>query len=384
MTTKPQAIVATTPEDVAKQFEFTAHGLRAKLIGDAPESIETKADYEAVKKALAVRRSLRGEIEATRTQLNELALAHQRAVNAYAKELKEIVVESEAPLKRLKDAEDDKRVAEKRAKEEAREAEIRAKREAEDARLRAEREAEERRLAEERARLEAEREAARAERERIEQEQRKERERIDAERRKLEEERHAEAERLRAEREKEEAAARAERERLAAERRAFEEEQARARAEQEARERAEQEKREQEARISSALALPNNDWEADGTGNFPACSLLLKADMDHPLVVARLATALSERKRREAEEEAVREQERQAELARRIEALKPDREKLAAWSEELLGLTGPDVQSEEAQEVVVDALRWIGRAREEIHDFLTRISEDNGKHSTEG
>jgi len=78
----------------------------------------------------------------------------------------------------------------------------------------------------------------------------------------------------------------------------------------------------------------------------------------------RLAAAeQAERRRlaavREAEEAAVREQERKAELARRLEACRPDREKLAAYASALRSVPVPGVTDEgarEALQVLVDNL----------------------------
>ena len=326
----------TTTAGPPVTYQFTVEELRSRLSVAIPTTIETAADRKAVREAIAVRRSLRGDIEAKRKELKAGALEYGRRVDSVARQLVAVVEETELPLKALKDADDERRAAEKRAKEEE-------ERQAREAEIRRQREAEEKRLAEERAQLEAERkrleaqrqaaeEAARKERERVEAEQRAEREKLEEERRRLEEAQRAEAERQRVEREKAEAEARAERERLEVERRELAE----------AKARAEREEAERQARI--------------------------RAEQE--------AKERAERERIEAEEAALREKERQAEHARRLEALRPDNEKLRAWSEELLAIRGPELRDEAAREVVADALSWIGRAREEIHDWLHRCGDE--------
>jgi len=337
----------TTDDTLSVVYQFTPSELRSRLASlpdgfdevaervaakeatpewlreQALKLLDTPASRRGVKEALAVRRSLRGDIEARRKELKAGALEYGRKVDSVAKELTGIVLETEAPLKALKAADDERREEEKRAKEEAerlaREEELRVAREAEEARLRAEREAEERRLSEERAKLEAERAAMAAEQSR------------------LKAEREAQEAAQRVEQERRDAEARAERERLEAERQALEEQ----------KRKAEREEAERQARI--------------------------RAETE--------AKERAERERRESEEAAVREKERQAELARRLEALRPDREKLAEWSDELASIAGPDLVDDAARDVVVDALKWIGRAREEIADFLqcTGAAKDGDK-----
>lgn len=68
------------------------------------------------------------------------------------------------------------------------------------------------------------------------------------------------------------------------------------------------------------------------------------------------AAAQAERDRLAAEEARVAAAERQAELARRLEALKPDAEKLWAFAASINTLTAPEVQSDEARQALDAAL----------------------------
>lgn len=70
----------------------------------------------------------------------------------------------------------------------------------------------------------------------------------------------------------------------------------------------------------------------------------------------REAREQAERDRLAAEEARVAETERQAELARRLEALKPDAEKLKAFAADINTLTPPDVHSDEARRMLGNTL----------------------------
>lgn len=194
-------------------YQYTVSELRSQLSQYSNARFDSPSEYRTGTKALAVCRSLRGEIEAKRKELKAGALEYGRRVDAVAKELLSVVTEVESPLKELKSAVDAEKERLKREAEEAAlralEEEARKKREAEEAVLRAEREAEEARLAEERRALEEERRA------------------IEEQRAKAAAEQAAAAEAARIEREKAAAEQRAAAEQLAEERRAVEAERAR-------------------------------------------------------------------------------------------------------------------------------------------------------------
>jgi DNA repair exonuclease SbcCD ATPase subunit len=323
----------TTTSTPPVVYQFTTDELRQKL-SEVPEGFEETVtaissgdidedqlreracellgpakSRQAIRAALAVRRTLRGDIEAKRKELKAGALEYGRKVDAVAKELIGIVLETETPLKAMKQAHDDEQERIKREREEAerqvRESELRRQREEEEARLRAEREAEEKRIAEERAKLEAERKAA-------EESARAEREKLEVERAKLKAEREAQEAAQRAEQARRDAEARAERERIDAERRAIEEQ----------RRQVEREEAERQAKI--------------------------RAEQE--------AKERAERDRREAEEAAVRERERQAALASRLEALKPDKERAVDYMDRLLAVEKPHVDDPDMDRLL-DQLR---------------------------
>lgn len=330
-TTEPTVEVAV-PSELIVKYDVTTEQIAAERERCASLSADTPKGYEEVRKSIAKMRATRVAIEKRRKELKAGALEYGRKVDAAAKHLTGLVEEIEAPLQAKKDAVDEEKARAKAeaeaAKQRAIEEQIRQEREAEEARLRAEREAEEQRLAAEREaqRVEAERlaaerakfeaEQAAAEAARRAEEERLARERAEAEA-KLRAEREAEERRIAEERAKLEAEARAERERIAAERAAAEREeaerQARIRAEQEARERA-------------------------------------------------------ERERAEAEERRVREAERKAELERRLAALRPDAEKLAAYASALHAVPIPDVSAPEATATLDEAQELLQR----VCDVLER------------
>jgi chromosome segregation ATPase len=76
-----------------------------------------------------------------------------------------------------------------------------------------------------------------------------------------------------------------------------------------------------------------------------------------------------ERERVEAEEARRREEERQAEHARRIEAMKPDIERVRDFGRELLTLAIPDVQAHEAREILDIAWNDIRAIAAELEAF---------------
>lgn len=267
----------------------------------------TPEGYEAVRRAIGELRTSRTSIEKRRVALNADALDWQRKVNAEAKRLTGLLLEIEDPLKERKAAVDDAKEREKRS------AEI-AAREAEEAKLRAILDAEAARLAEERARLAEERKALEiaqvAERER----QRQEKSRADAER--------TIAERLQAEA----------RERLDAERRQLDAERAEIEAEKQRAARAESERL---AKIKAAEE----------------------------------AKAAAERQRLQALEETRLAAERAEAERLRLEAIRPDVERVASFVAQLRAIVPPDVQSPEARDVLATSIESIGFIAADLEYF---------------
>lgn len=323
-------VITTTGFTAAALYEHTADTLRTRLAPYSVLTFDSPANYEQGRAALGVCRALRTEIEARRKALNEEALKHQRTVNGIANDLESVVRDVEEPLKLRKKAADDEKLRLKREKEDAAraaaEAAARARIEAEEAELRAAREVEERRLAEERAALEAERA-------RLAAEQKAERERIDAERRAFEAERREAEERARKAREAEDARHAAERRRIEEERAAAEEA---AKAERERLAKEAQELKEREARAAAIEAARE------------------RAERDR-IERERAEQEARERKEREAKEA----EGRRIAEAIRIEALKPDREKLLDFAERIRDVPAPEVASEEARSALSSAVGQI-------------------------
>jgi hypothetical protein len=390
----PDPITETTESgsDLPVVYQFTVEELRAKLAPLKDLTFDSPRAYEAGRQAIAECRTTRVAVEKRRKELKAGALEYGRRVDSAAKELTAAIAEVEDPLSERKaeadaekahlkaareaaereriEAEAALKAAEEQAQREAeaaaaldmkvrvvlemplddwlagvesgkleyvvgsgqnmlsigpeerkhpavvaREADcrdiLRQRREAEETRLAAERErqAEEaRKLAEERAALEA----AKAEADRIAKEAQAAADRAAAE----------ERARIAAERKAAEDAAQAEQERLDAERRALDEQRRLAElaeAQRRAQARAEQEAREQAAR-----------------------------------------------EQREAEEAAVREAERKAEIARRLEALRPEKERALAFLLKLLEVESPEITDPEVLGILRPLVEHILRAEREI------------------
>lgn len=261
-------------------------------------------ERDAVGKAVQECVSARGGIEKLRKELKDDSLKYGREVDRQAEHFKTLILEIETPLKKIRDVWDDAKENEKRAKAEAERqriaAEERAKRDAEEAELKAKRDAEE-------AKLRAEREALEAERKKLEAEKAAERQRAEAEQAKAREQQRLIDE-----------ANAAEKKKLDDDRRAFEAE--RQRLERIEIERLAMIKAEKDA---AEAAERKRQWEAEEAER------------------ARLA---EERRRAAAKAEAA-----------RLEALKPDAEKLADWAARLKAMPLPAVESAEAADAVIDA-----------------------------
>lgn len=322
------------------KYEVTLDDIRAMSAKYEGLTCETSEGYEETRKAIALFRTTRTGIEKRRVALKANALEYGRAVDRIAKELTFAIEPTEELLRARKQAVDDERErvkrekaeAEQRALEEkirqereAEEARLRAEREAEAARLKAEREAEEKRLAEERAALAAERARLAEETRRAEEAARKARAEEDA--------------RLAAERAK----LAAERERIAQEERARQ-----AKIEQE--QRALEEERQRIAKVVESQERAQFERQAR-----------IRAEEE--------AKAKAERERVAAEEARLAEIERKERERQRLEALKPDREKLRAFAEAILDLDPPTLATPEAQDFCSERCNRLAAIAREFMDF---------------
>lgn len=274
-------------------------------------TFDTPKSYEQGRRAIARCRELRVAVEKRRKELKAESLEYGRKVDAVAKRYTEALESIEAPMlaaKAVVDAEKERVKREAELAERARiEAELQAKREAEEAKLRAEREAEEQRIAEERRKLDEERAQLEAERQKREETDRVARAKADAE-------------------------AKAERDQIAAERARLDEE------------RAEIERR----RVESDRA----EAERQAT---------IRAEQEAKERAERLAI---EAKAREAERlEAERRIHEEEDKARaRVEALRPDAEKLAAYASALVAVERPTLATEDGQAALSELVRALGEA----------------------
>lgn len=303
-------------------FAIDVGAIEAKREAFAALVCDSPSGYEAVRLAIAECRDTRVAIEGRRKELKADALEYGRQVDSVAKQLTSIVESIEDPLRWKKAAADEAKAkakaerervererveAELRAEREAQEAIAKAQREAEEARLRAERQAEEERLAVEREAQRVEREKLAAERAEMEARKAEEQRRIDTERHEMEARRAAEQARIDAER----AVVEAERQKVARAQAALEQAEAMRVAEAKARE-------EERARV--------------------------------------------ERERVEAEEIKARQAEIAAGIAARLEAVKPDVDKMREFAAMLRGLPTPTVRSDEATDVAILALARVAEA----------------------
>lgn len=255
-------------------------------------AFDTSDGYEEGRKAIAHLRGVRTAIEKRRVELKADALDFGRRVDKAAKDLTALIEGVEAPLKERKAAVDDAAERARRAAEDAARVEAEAK-------AKAEREAEEARIAEEKRKLDEQRKL-------FEEQQRK----TDAERAEREKAEKVERERVETEQ-------KAERDRLAAERREIETAQLAIRKQQEAAARAEQER----------LAAIERE---------------------------RLAAEQAERDRVEAERRAAEAKAAAEAEAARLEAMKPDLERVTAWAKAVrdFSYTCPALATERAQEAI--------------------------------
>jgi len=301
----PQKQIVKYSPDAAALAE-----MKARFAG-----LDAVKDYDGTKAAIAELRSCRTKVEASRVAMKSQALEYGRLVDSKAKEVTAQIVAIEAPLKASKQAVDDKAEAEARAivraEMEKKAAEEKAAKDKEEA----ERAEERRKLAEERAELDRQRREQEAERKAIQ-------DKIDAKRAEEDRERKEKQDKLDAEHRAAFAKIQEDREKLAAEQRKVQAEQAAI----------EKSRKDEEDRKRAAEDAENDRLE-------------------------RIAWQEKEAKRLKAEAEAKAERDRFAEIERkkeeaaelaRLEAAKPDVEKIKAFGRSLEALPDPVVKSQEA------------------------------------
>ena len=261
--------------------------------------------YKIVQEAIADVKSVRVGVEKSRVSMKESALEYGRRVDAEAKRVTALLAAIEQPLVAEKKRIDDEKAAAKRAAEEAEKARIAAE-------------------------IEAER---KADQERIEAEQKAERERLAAQ--------HAEMER--------------ERQKLAAERAALEAERARERERQES-----EAAKIREANRKAQAEIDAKNAEIAAAQAAEAARIAEQRREVERLEQQRLAALRAER---EAEEKAKREREaaeakrlEEIEQAKKLEAMKPDREKAATMAKTLSGIGWPSASTDGGNECFSDAI----------------------------
>lgn len=338
------------PGEQIVRLGVTRADIDAKRAEYAAISFETKDGYEHGKKAIAHCRTTRTAVDDRRKQLNADSLAWQRRVNSEAKELIELIESVEKPLKEKKSAVDEIKEREKeealRKKNEEIAAKLRAEREAEDAERKAKFEAEQAELQAERARLAADKAA------------------LDAERLRSEEA----AKLANAEAEKRASEAQAARESaLAFERAILDAERERiseaaAMAEADSKAAAEKARLEREAFETEKRAFQVQKEAAE------------RAETERLAAIeaARLAAEKAEADRVAAELAAVAETERIAAEAARVEAIRPDVEKvhgLAKALRKFVASRAGSLNSAEANAAVLEALNAVSEAASKLEAF---------------
>lgn len=299
-----EVMEATTPAPLVT-YDVTEAQIAAIREECAGLAADTPQGYESVRIAIGKLRTTRVAIEKRRVELKADALAFGRLVDSEARRFTTLLEQIEEPLKAKKAVIDDEAARVKREADEAKvralEAEIAANRARQEAEAKALRDAEEQRLVDERKAIEAERAALAEERRQAE----------------------ADAAEARAARE---AAERVEADRLAAERAKLAEE----RRVEEERQRAEREAIEAE-RLAVAAARQ-------------------KAEREEFERQARITAE------REAVERVERERLAAAERQARLDALKPDIEKVRAFAVTIRALAAPKQRSKEGKAIIAAAV----------------------------
>ncbi|MFA4900940.1 MAG: hypothetical protein WC563_15585 [Brevundimonas sp.] len=327
-----QAIV-TFNSTLPITYDVTEEQIELKRATYAAIDLAAPGGYEACRLAIADCRETMVAIEERRKELKAPALQWGTDVDSEAKRLSGMVAEIRTPLQEKKAVVDAAKAKIKRDKEEAEkaalEAQIEAERAAKAALVKAAQDAENARL------------AAVAEANRIESA------RLAAERKALDEQMAAqrkEADRIAAE---QEAARKAEIDRVAAERAKLE-------ADRVAEENRQRVAREQEDARLAAVRKEEEDRAAQARAEIEAERQALETAKAAEQA-RKDAAAQAERERIAAEEATVKEAERKAAFAARLEALRPDGEKLRAWADQLSHIPPPAVTSAEAKAAIVRA-----------------------------
>jgi hypothetical protein len=323
---------------------------------------EPKA-YEIGRRALATLRELRVGVERTRKHLKADSLEYGRKVDSVARHFTQLLEDIENPLQLAKDAVDQEAARIKREKEEAEaerlKAEARAKLEAEEAALKAKRDAEQAELDRQRAELEAEKTKLAKERQEAE----------------------AREEAARIVREGQERLAREARE--ADERRDREAREATQRAEREAEEQRQATERKRLAAVAEEQAAAQRKLDAERE------AVRLERERVERAELERVTKERTERETRErierervaAEAAANAKAEREAAEHARVEAMRPDVEKLRLLAKAIRGLfMPPDLATQEARAAVAVAEFNLQTIAEELESFeaAVRESEERG------
>lgn len=334
---------AIPPATAIIQLGCTREQIAAKRAEFAGIEFTTKDGYEQGRLAIAYCRDTRVAIGERKKALKDPHYAYLDSVESEAKAFLALIEELEHPLKAKKLAEDNKRDEERKAEARRKQAEIeatlRAEREKEDAERKAKHEAEQAALAEERAKLEAEKAAAAADR----------------------------ADREAKAREAEEAALAAKREadaELAAQKKALADQEAQMKAQREAfeREQAEFQERQQVALRAEATRLAKIEEER------------LAAERAEQERVE--AAAQAERERLAAEEQARQEVARAEAEATRLEAMRPDIEKVRAFAKHVRGVAAKlpaHLASVEASTIIAHAVERIDAIAAELEGFGSEV-----------
>jgi chromosome segregation ATPase len=300
------------------EYGVTEAAIAIKRAEFAALEATTPQGYEAVRKAIAECRQTRVGIEQRRKEYKQGALEYGKLVDAKAKEATALIESVENPLQAKKDAVDAEKARIKKQKDDEErakvEAAIRAKREAEEAELRAKREAEQKRLDEERAAFAAEKAKRDEEQRAIDEANRIERERLAKIQAEIDERNRLESVRL------------------AEQQRAIDAEREKVRLEKEAADRTEA------IRVASIKA---------------ADDARLKAEQDA----------------RDAEAKRVADAEKAEAEKKRLEALRPDREKLASFADWIAEIVGPDVGTDDAKAVLAEAMKRLSYTALKLREF---------------
>lgn len=282
----------------------TVADLRKRYGGLKIADAKDTKGYRVVQEAIADVKSVRVGVEKSRVAMKESALEYGRRVDAEAKRVTALLAAIEQPLVTEKKRIDDEKAAAKRAAEEAEKAriaaEIEAKRKADQQRIEAEQKAERERIAAQQAEMDRERQKLAAARAVFEAERAKERERQEVEAAKI----------------------------------------------REANRKAQAEIDARNAEIAAAQAA-----ESEKIENQRRELARLEQQRIDALRAEREAEEKAKRDREAAEAKRIKE----LEAAKRVEAMKPDREKAAAMAAVLASLQWPEASTQDGRECFGEA-----------------------------